>query len=202
MDIENVRKRIRNKKNKVSVDKTYPKVIKNYILKILVVALLTISTLILLKMNPSFKIEFYNQIFSKNISFAVINQWYQDKFGSPIPFKNFFQEPLKTVFQEELSFEKVLPYKDGAILTVSDEYLVPSLESGMVIFTGEKEGYGKVVIIEQTNGVEVWYGNFDTINVKIYDYLEKGAYLGQIEKNELYLVFMKDGNYLPYENYL
>lgn len=202
MDIENERKKIREKRRKQKKEKPSFHIVKKYVLKVLITAFLTISTLILLKTYPSYKSEFYKQVFSKNLSFAVMNQWYQDKFGSPIPFKNFFQEPLKTVFQEELRFEKVSPYKNGAILTVSDEYLVPSLESGMVIFTGEKEGYGKVVIIEQTNGVEVWYGNFDTINVKIYDYLEKGAYLGQIVKNELYLVFMKDGNYLPYENYL
>ena len=202
MDIENVRKRIRNKKNKMSKEKTYPKVIKNYILKILVVALLTISTLIALKINPSFKTEFHKQIFSTNLSFAVINKWYQDNFGSPLPFKNFFKEPLETVFNEKLNYKEINMYKDGISLKVEEQYLVPSIESGMVIFTGEKDGYGKVIIIEQTNGVEVWYGNFDTINVKIYDYIEKGTYLGQILKNELYLVFMKDGIYLPYENYL
>ena len=42
---------------------------------------------------------------------------------------------------------------------------------------------------------------FDIPNIFL-SYLEKGTYLGQIIKNELYLVFMKDGKYLPYENYL
>lgn len=44
---------------------------------------------------------------------------------------------------------------------VSNNYLVPTLESGIVVFMGEKEGYGKTIIIEQINGIDVWYSNIE-----------------------------------------
>ena len=70
----------------------------------------------------------------------------------------------------------------------------------MVIFVGEKENYGNTVIIEQVNGVEVWYSNIKS-SVKIYDYIEKGSLIGEAD-GTLYLVFKKDGNILNYEDYI
>ena len=68
----------------------------------------------------------------------------------------------------------------------------------MVIYTGEKEEYGFTVIIEQVDGTEVWYSNLKNCNVKLYDYVEKGSLLGEVD-NELYIVIVKDGIYLDYE---
>jgi len=44
----------------------------------------------------------------------------------------------------QLSYSKESVYKDGVKLTVSDNYLVPALESGIVIFIGNKEGYAYI----------------------------------------------------------
>jgi len=71
----------------------------------------------------------------------------------------------------------------------------------MVVFIGEKENYGNTVIIENLDGVNFWYGNINTTSVKLYDYIEKGSYVGEAN-GELYLVFSRDGNYLDYEKYI
>ena len=55
--------------------------------------------------------------------------------------------------------------------------------------------------MECENGVEVWYGNIDNENVKMYDYISKGSLIGETNEN-LYLVFMKDGKILDYEDYI
>ena len=60
-------------------------------------------------------------------------------------------------------------YKKGVKLNVDDNYLVPIIESGIVVFIGNKDDYGKTVIIEQVDGVNVWYGNIDNINVSFSD---------------------------------
>ena len=91
---------------------------------------------------------------------------------------------------------------DGVELEVASNYLVPNLESGMVIFVGEKENLGKTVIIEQVNGVEVWYSNLSSININIYDYVEKGSLIGEVSDQKLYLTFKKDGQILNYEDYI
>ena len=72
----------------------------------------------------------------------------------------------------------------------------------MVIFVGEKENLGKTVIIEQVNGVEVWYSNLSSININIYDYVEKGSLIGEVSDQKLYLTFKKDGQILNYEDYI
>ena len=54
--------------------------------------------------------------------------------------------------------------------------MVPILESGIVLYIGEKENYGQTIIIEQIDGVEVYYSNINS-NVKLYDYIEKGNLL-------------------------
>lgn len=52
------------------------------------------------------------------------------------------------------------------------------------------------------NGVDVWYGNIKQANVKLYDYVEKGALIGQVSDKTLYLVFQKEGKFIDYQSYL
>ena len=79
--------------------------------------------------------------------------------------------------------------------------MVPSLESGIVVFVGEKEKYGNIVIIQSKDKVDYWYGNMDNLNIKLYDYVEKGNLLG-VADNYLYLLFQKNGEYLDYKIFL
>lgn len=176
--------------------------ISKYITKFLIVVVLTLTTMITLKSNTTWKTVFYKEVFTKNFSFATINQAYQKYFGSPIPFQDLVKKPVTMVFSEKLSYEEESFYKDGVKLTVKDGYLVPNIESGMVVFIGEKEGYGKTVIIQGVNGVDTWYGNLENVNVKLYDYVSKGDLVGDVKKNTLYLVFQKEGKNLDYKNYI
>ena len=72
----------------------------------------------------------------------------------------------------------------------------------MVIFIGEKENYGNVIIIEGIDGITIWYGNMEKTTVKLYDYVNAGAYLGTTKDNVLYLAYQKDGKFLNYKEYL
>ena len=118
-----------------------------------------------------------------------------------LPVKNIFKEETKAVFKENLVYSNNEKYLDGVKLSVTENYLIPVIESGMVVFIGEKEGYGNTVIIQQINGIDTWYGNVNTTNVKLYEYIEKGSLLGE-GSNNLYLVFKKDGEVLDYNEYI
>ena len=48
----------------------------------------------------------------------------------------------------------------------------------------------------------MWYGNLGNINVNLYDYVEKGALLGEVKDTNLYLVYQKDGKYVDYKEYI
>ena len=141
-------------------------------------------------------------MYETNFSFASINKAYKKIFGSPIPFSEFVKEPVQPTFKEQLVYQEKEPYQDGVKLLVEEHYLVPVKNSGLVVFIGEKEGYGKTVIIQQMDGIDLWYGGLEEINVKLYDYVEEGSLLGETTEENLYLVFKKEGNTLNYEEYL
>jgi len=163
-----------------------------------ITVILFLICLICIKKDSNFKTLFYTKVYEDNINFAYINTLYQKYFGSIIPI-NFF--PLTQVFNEELNYVDKEDYLDGVKLSVSKNYLVPSIKTGLVIFVGEKENYGNTVIIGGNDGVDIWYSNLDNINVKLYDYIEKGSLIGEVNEN-LYLVFKKDGEVLKYNEYI
>ena len=192
-DIKMIKSKIKKKNKKTNKNRSS---LYGFISKLLITIILTLITLILLKSNNKLKTFFYNKVYDNNISFATINKWYENHFGSSIPFKELVEKDTKAVFNNKLEYSKKEKYLDGVKLSVDKNYLVPILESGMVVYIGKKEEYGNTVIVQH---VDVWYGNINNPNVKLYDYVEKGKLLGDVKNNNLYLVFKKDGKVLSYE---
>lgn len=202
-DIEIIRQRIRHKQSTYNIKEKLFKNIKisKIFSKILITIIMFLGLSITLKVYPNSKEFIYKKVFEKNFSFASVNKVYNKYLGNVLPVKSIFKEETKAVFKEELAYNNQEEYLDGVKLTVTDNYLIPVMESGMVVFIGEKEGYGNTIIVQQINGVDTWYGNISTSDVKLYQYIEKGSLLGETSK-ELYLVFKKDGEVLNYNEYI
>ena len=181
-------------------NKTSNNSFKKIILRILVTTIIALILLISFKMNSNFKKTFYHYVYEENFPFSVVKNFLQDKFGTSLTFDKLVTE--EEVFNEKLSYKDKSLYHDGVKLTVSSEYMIPSFESGIVVYIGQKENYKQVVIVQQMNGVDVWYGNIKQANVKLYDYVEKGSLIGQADNKTLYLVFQKEGKFIDYQNYL
>lgn len=177
------------------------KCIKNFISRCLIVIILFLLTLILIKNNTSLKNNIIKYVYEDNFEFIKLKSIYEKYFGKILSVDKIAPTEEK-VFNEKISYNKSNVYKDGVVLNVDENYMVPTLESGIVVFMGEKEGYGNTVIIEQVDGVDVWYSNINTTNIKMYDYIEKGKLLGEVKGKELYMVFQKEGKYLNYKEYL
>ena len=206
MDIDLIKKQMREKRRgsiipTVKVIKSDKPKLFTFVTRIMTLSILFLGALIYTKSSTANKQLFYDTIFKENISFAVINNLYDRYLGGILPFKDIIKDN-KPVFKEKLVFKEANIYKDGVALSVEDSYLVPAIDSGIVVFVGEKEGYGKTIIVEQTDGVDVWYSNINNLNVKIYDYVEGGSLLGETVKNKLYLVFKKEGKTLDYKKYI
>lgn len=199
-ELERVRNNIKNKKKVKSVKKYNFRIFK-FVNSFCVTIILTLLTLIILKSNSKLKQGFYKEVYEKNFSFSKVNEMYKKYFGSSIPFKDFFVS-TKPVFNEKLTYLEANKYMDGVKLTVDDKYLVPNQLSGLVVFIGEKEGYGNTIIIQQANGIDLWYGNIESANIKLYDYVEQGDLIGNTKDTNLYLVYKKDGEVLNYEDYI
>lgn len=179
------------------------KKVKNKVLsflnKTLICGLILIISLIVLKKNPDIKEYVNNKVFNNNFSFAYIKNWYNEHFGNILPT---IDNKVEEVFSEKLAYKNKQPYLDGYILEVSNNYLVPSINTGIVVFIGEKEGYGNVLIIEQVDGYNIWYGNLDNISVKLYEYVAKGTFLGETVDNSLYIVCQNKGEFIDFEKTL
>ncbi len=188
-------------KKKVVKKLVLKKSVKNFISRCLIVIILFLLALIMIKSNTSFKNKLIKYVYEDNLEFTKLKSIYEKYFGKILAVDKIAPTEEK-VFNEKISYNKANVYKDGVSLSVDSNYMVPVLESGIVVFMGEKEGYGNTVIIEQIDGVDVWYSNISTTNIKMYDYMEKGGLLGEVKGNKLYMIFQKDGKYLDYKKYL
>lgn len=172
--------------------------IKKYISKTLITIIITLILLIFMKASSSFKNIFYKYVYDTNFSFTKVSNLYNKYFGSVLSLPTYNE---KTVFNDKINYNDKEKYYDGVKLSVDKNYLVNVQESGIVVFVGDKENYGNVIIIQQVNGIDMWYGNISNTSVKLYDYVNKGDILGEVS-NYLYLVYKKDGNILNYEDYI
>ena len=189
------------KKKKIINEEIVIKYLRSLMLRSLVVIVLFLIMAIISKSSPTYKDIIVSNIYEKNISFAKIKKLYDKYLGGITPLDKIIDNEI-TVFNEQLSYESSSMYHDGVKLIVDKNYLVPVQSEGMVIFIGEKENYGNVIIIEGTNGIDIWYGNMEKTSVKLYDYVETGSYLGTTKDNILYLVYQQDGKFIDYQEYI
>lgn len=201
-EYKSVNRYLNKQSNNTDTTSIRRKIILNLIHKVLLSALILISTLCIIKIYPDTKDIIYKRVYQDNISFSMINDFYKKHFGSILPFDSLMSNQTKTVFNEHLEYESKETYKDGVKLTVRSNYLMPILESGIVVFIGNKEHYGQTIIIQQVDGIDLWYVNIKNDSIKLYDYVEKGDLLGECINNEIYLYYQQKGEFLDYQKYL
>ena len=172
---------------------------KCFINRLLISVIVVLVILIGSKKNSTFKETIYSNVYNNTLTFPYLNTLYNKYLGNILPFK--LDIGITPVFNETLKYKDSEPYFDGVKLNVDTNYLVPSINSGLVIFEGEKENLGNTIVILGSDGVEVWYSNINN-KVKLYDYVDKGTYIGDTLDNKLYLTFKQDGNILNYEKYI
>lgn len=173
-------------------------VVKKYLLKMSILLVIFLVTIIAIKKDDNSKEWLNKNIFSKNFSFTHIKNIYTKYFGSVLPFDNLIN--IESVFTESIEYSEINKYNDGFSLLVNQNYLVPVQKSGVVVFVGEKEKYGNTIIIE-SDDITIWYSNISS-NIKLYDEVKKGEYLGETLSDKLYLVFQKDGKFVDYKNFI
>lgn len=198
--IEEQKIRMRNRRNKcVNGNKKTDENAKTYVnLLIMRVLISIIIFFVAVIVSNTTKIgdEFIREtVLKDNMSFTEIANIYNKYFGNIIPFENLVKDD-QTVFSEKLSYEEIMNYKDGYELKVKKNYLVPVINSGIVVFIGEKEGYGNTVIIQGIDEVDYWYSNVTNLSCSLYDYVSKGNFLGTADGEKMYLTFKKGSEFL------
>ena len=175
--------------------------IKIILSKFLITVIIFLTALICIKKDISMKKILKENIYEKSIKFSKTQKIYDKYFGKYLSVEKNNNE-TESVFTENINYTKKEKYLNGVKLTVDNNYLVPVLESGVIIYIGDKENLGNTVIVEQVNGVETLYSNINTSNYKLYDYVEKGELLGETVNKNLILQFQKNGEFLDYQEYV
>ena len=170
-----------------------------FVNKTLMAIFLGLVFLIVMEYSPKFKNFMQNEVLNKNLSFGFIGKLYDKYFGEVLPKTN---DNVVKVFNEQLSYKEIEKYNDGYKLTVSKDYLVPVIENGVVVFIGEKEDIGSVITIEGESGSTITYGNIKNTDIKLYEFVNKGKYLGEVNGEILYITILKNGEYQDIENFL
>lgn len=191
----NIKKDDKKEKSMVS------KFLFSVLIKTLVVVAIFLGTLIYIKKDDKNKESIKKIVYQNSLSFAKIYNVYKKYLGDVIPFKNTFKEDVKKVSQDKITYEKIEKDGSGYILTVSQDYPVSSIKSGIIVELRKDDKYNNIIKIQDKNGLNITYGLLDEVDVKLYDYVEKGQLLGKCT-NKLYLIFEKDSKYLSYEEYL
>lgn len=187
-----------NNSNKTQINKHFIAEIVN---KTLLSGVMLLVCLCVVRVNSNFKDWINKNVYHTNFSFAKYDKLYKQYFGNIFPISN-LNPDTSLVFDEKLTYKSSEAYKEGVKLVVGDNYLVPVLESGIIVFSGNKDNYGNTVIIQQVNGIDLWYVGVENSNYKIYDYVEKGQLLGESINSEIYLYYQKAGEFLDYKEYL
>lgn len=189
-EIEQAKKRIKG------VKKTH-KYISRIITNFLLVIIFVLISLIFTNQSDNFKSLYRKYFFEDNFSFAKFNNWYQTHFGTPIPSKGaeVMAQGTKNIFSNP---EK---YYDGAKFKIGEKTTITNLKSGIVVYIGNKDNYGNTVVIQGTDGYNIWYGNLENINVSLYSYIDANTILGNTVTDEFYLVINKDNKFIAYADY-
>lgn len=170
--------------------------------KILICIIFFLVLGIVCKQDNKYRELIKYKLYEDNFSFSVFESYYNKYLGDIIPIEGLFNDDIKTVFNEDLVYNSSIPYYDGVMLEVGYNYLIPNIDKGVVVYIGKKDKYGNVVIVENGDGVNIWYGNVCNTNVGLYDHLNNGDLIGESCDNYLYLLYNKDNVFIDYEDFL
>ncbi|PLR79547.1 peptidase M23 [Bacillus canaveralius] len=156
--------------------------------------------------------SFVKKSMNDDFQFAAVSEWYEQQFGKPLALLPFKEDSGKDK-TEKLDSEYALPASgkiledfdvngQGVMIETGVGAAVQAMNEGFVNFAGEKEGFGKTVIIQHGDTSQSWYANLEEIDVELYDFIEKGSTVGTVSqgtdgsKGVFYFAIKKGDNFV------
>lgn len=143
--------------------------------------------------------SFVSNTMEKEFQFATVLNWYEKQFGQPLallPNTDKKQEPAEStpvdktdehVYAVPAAGRVLEPFtkeRQGIMVETGRDSFVEAIDDGIVIDVGVKDDIGKTVVVQHSDGSETWYGNLNSINVKLYDFVKSRTQLGQVTNTE------------------
>lgn len=195
---------IENYLNHKKINKFNPKIQKylsNLLSKFLLSIIFLMVSIILIKGNSNIKTFYQEDILTKQINFTKFNDFYTKYFGNILPDYTVPSIPTQMASNTEFDYNNGTPYLNGTKLETTENYPVPIITSGIIVFLGEKDSLGPTCIVQGIDGIDIWYSHIDTSSLNLYDYVTEGKILAPTESNYFYLTIDSNGNYLTYDTY-
>ena len=172
---------------------------KKTLTKILLSTIIFLISLILISYSDT-KLFYQKYIFNDYIHFPKFYQKFNKIFKEPKLFKE--EGISKEVFNDHISDNyQIEDYLNGKMIIYDTDIPVKTINSGIVVFIGEKENYGKTIIIQGIDGVDIWYGNVTDIGISLYDYVESNQIIANTNNKKIYLLLSQDNKYIDLEEY-
>ncbi len=183
-----------------------------FLIKVFLSIVLFLSVAILFK-QPDDKFtnlrQFVEHTFEQDFKFAAVAAWYERQFGKPLALlpERLIRDDSDTSNQANSQYAvpvtgKVIePFdveKKGIMLETEIDEKIECIQDGFVVFVGEREGLNKTVIVQHHDGSESWYGNLESVDVALYDYIKSGQTIGMAlkendEKTRMFFFALKQG---------
>lgn len=169
------------------------KVVPKIITKILLSLIFLFGSLIFTSLKDEYLVMYKKYVFDSTFNFMEFKNFYNKISGKK-------EDKDVMVMGTGLEYTSITPYLEGESLTIDKEVPINILNDGIVVFVGEKEGFNNTVIIQGSDGYDIWYGNLENIDVKIYDYVDTNKIIASATDN-LYLLITKDQEHYTYDEY-
>ena len=172
---------------------------KRIVSKLLLSIIFLLVSIILINKSTQVKEFYLDNIYTNSWSFTKFNSLYNKYFGSLV--KDYQVPDTGSVFNETLSYSHIEDYLNGSILSVSNNYLVPVIESGIIVYLVDKDALKNTCIVQGVDGVDIWYSNIDISKLTLMDYVNKGEFLSTTLSDKLYLTLERGNEHIKYEDY-
>lgn len=172
---------------------------KTWLSKILICIIILLTCLIITNFSNNLKEKFKNNFLENNISFAKFNKIYKNIMSKDE--SNDQPDEILVSNNIGINSSSKTEYNGSYKFNVSNEYPVPVLASGIIVYIGDKDNLNNTIIIQGNDGIDIWYSNIEIDNYSLYDYVKKDAILGTSKTNEIIITIMKDGKKIPYDEY-
>ena len=152
-DIENYLNYKKTKKNNIKLHSYLSNILSKFLLSIIFLML----SVILIKSNNNIKTFYEEDILTKQINFTKFNNLYTKYFGNILPDYTVPNVPTQIASNTEFDYTNGTPYLNGTKLETTENYPVPIITSGIIVFLGNKDDLGPTCIIQGVDGVDIWY---------------------------------------------
>ncbi|WP_462412371.1 peptidoglycan DD-metalloendopeptidase family protein [Neobacillus sp. Marseille-QA0830] len=189
-----------------------------FFFKILASILLFLGTAVLFR-NQTAGLDSARNFIAKTMDtdfkFAVVSNWYEEKFGKPLALLPFSEKDNTDTKQQDVVQKGAVPVTgkilenfekngQGIMIQTGKGAPVQAINDGFVTFAGVKEGLGKTIVIQHADQTETWYGNLADIKVKLYEYIENKTVVGTVSdstgddtsKGQYYFAVKKDDSFI------